>query len=137
MGIKEMVEGFAVAGVGVWALRTFLPGFLVKQIDAGFDAARAHPFFKNPAKPWRANWLKATLEFFEGELPNPGENREIYDAAGAWVESRAIVFAGTGSKWAKAFGEAGDKLDTKVQEDIKQLVAEQAAAANPPSPPAA
>lgn len=113
--------GLGIAGIG-W----FLPGFLVKKLHAGFEAAKSSPWWRDANHPKRAQWLLATAVLLEDEIPEPGKGRELYEAIGQRLAGLSPFLIGTGTKWANALEKVGDALDTALDDEIKTIGAAQA-----------
>ncbi len=124
MGIPGWMEGVAAVaalGLGAKALSWFLPGLIAKKIDAAFETLRASAWLRDPAKPKRVKAYLALLDLLEEELPDPGQDRGVYQAAGAWIASLVPILAGSGPRWAQVLGKIGDAIDLEAEEEIKKL----------------
>jgi hypothetical protein len=122
--VNDWLSGLAVtAGIaGVfWAGGKFLPELLVKKMREGFDWLKASAWLRDPNKPKRARWFVATLELLEDELPEPGQGKAFYDAAGVFICGLWAPLALGGSRWAKVLEKAGDALDTELDREILEL----------------
>ena len=128
-----MTHWLEVAGAGLvisFGIGKFLPGMVIGKIKAWLDKAKVSPWWRDTAKPWRWNMLISLFQFLEGELPNEGSPEEgpFYEKWGnrivGWL-SFIPILKGTAGTWAKALNNAGNKLDTELKADVKEMSAPQ------------
>jgi hypothetical protein len=133
----------------IYLVGVFLPGIVVGKIRSLFAAAKASPWWHDPAHPKRSRWLLATAELAEDEIPEPGTGGAVYAAWGAKTASIAPFLIGTAARWAAAYEKVGDAVDLELNAQVKDLgelpplpatpgpVAPPEPAAGPVEPPAA
>lgn len=114
----------------IYLVGVFLPGIVAGKIHSLFAAAKASPWWRDPAHPKRARWLLATAELAEDEIPEPGTGKAVYEAWGAAVAALSPLLIGTAGRWAAAFEKVGDAVDLELDAQVKDLAA-------PPPPPEA
>lgn len=122
------VAAVALAG-GFWALGKFGPSLLVKRLHKGFEELKTSAWVRDPAKPKRAQAMRAVAELLEDEIPEPGQGQEVYDALGAGISARVPI--GSAAQWAKAARSFGDAVDTELDLQLLEI------ASNATTPPAA
>ena len=115
--------GALLLSVVIYLAGIFLPGILVGWIHRLFAAAKASPWWRDPAHPKRARWLLATAELAEDEIPEPGTGGAIYAAWGAAVAALSPLLMGTAGRWAAAFEKVGDAVDLELDAQVKDLAA--------------
>lgn len=124
--MQHWIEGIGIGLAISCVVGSFLPGFVVRKMHEYFEAAKVSPWWRNPAKTWRWELLKALAHFLEQEIPDedsPEEN-SFYDKWAnrivSWLAFIPIL-RGTAGAWAKALCKAGRKLDTEIKADIKEM----------------
>lgn len=122
--MKEMLVGMFLAGgltTLFWALGKFLPGLIVPKLHALFEQLRSSRWMRDPSRPKRLAWLKATLELIEEELPEPGASPAFYDPAGAYIASALRGLGGSPKQWSTILAKLGDAFDTELDADLKAM----------------
>lgn len=134
--IRAWIEGgLVVAGLGLGyrAILWFAPGFLAKKIHEAIKAIKISSWLRNSNHPKRRKAFVALMEWLEDEIPEPGQGRSFYayhaEQVASWLRF------GSPPAWAKALEAFGDKLDTQLDADLKEIGTDSLAPEQPTAEP--
>lgn len=129
--------GALFLSVVIYLIGVFLPGVVVGWVHRFFAAAKASPWWRDPAHPKRARWLLATAELAEDEIPEPGTGSVVYAAWGAKTAALTPLLMGTAGRWSAAYEKVGDAVDLELDAQVKDLATPPCPVEAPVAPPAA